>query len=59
MSFADDVIDSNGWACGNCSQWRIVKRHRDGDECAPYTEQCPECQDEAFDIFDVDGDDIP
>lgn len=53
-SFERRVLGDGGWMCGNCEHWRIIKRHRDGDECAPYIEECPECGDEAFDVF---GDD--
>jgi len=43
-----NVLDDKGAPCGNCGQWRILK---DGRE----VEECPECRDEAFDIFEVDA----
>lgn len=47
------VIDSSGDECGNCGEWRILKRYLDGDPCSPYIEQCWNCGDEAYDIYET------
>lgn len=41
------TIEAGGVDCGGCGQWRGLY----GDQ---YIEECPNCQDDEFDIFVVD-----
>lgn len=50
----NDVVNNGGEHCRNCSVpefpvWRVL----DGREI----EKCPNCGDEAFDVYDFDEDD--
>lgn len=50
----NDVVNEGGEHCRNCSTdespiWRVLK----GREI----ERCPNCGDEAFDVYDFDEDD--
>lgn len=68
MSNADQVIqtiiEACGQDCGNCGDWRnlVTERQADGSHWhnsvaagAPrIIEQCANCGDEAFDIYDLE-----
>lgn len=40
-----NVIQGGGENCRNCGQWRILRDRE--------IKECPQCGDEAFDIYDV------
>lgn len=62
--YLQSVIENKGQECGNCGAWRILKQIC-GDERSPVEavlmriiEECDECGDEAFDIYEI-ADDCP
>lgn len=70
MSEKDDwlqgVIGNHGQDCGNCGCWRILKTERQADGSPWHNsvaagspriiEECPDCRDEAYDIYEVADD---
>jgi len=68
------VISDRGAACGNCGHWRILQPAGDlitfdifeefgggQAEVRLYREieKCPNCGDEAYDIFEMDAREVP
>jgi hypothetical protein len=53
------TIDEGGAECGNCGAWRLLKPEyedaRSSIEAGSLRiiEDCPECGDEAFDIYEA------
>lgn len=52
--YIQNVIGNLGQECGNCGAWRILKP--DGPFGFRIIEECPECGDEEFDIYEAEED---
>lgn len=46
------VFSDGGDICGNCGQWRILKR-KPWESLTVTIEECGNCHDEEYNIFDV------
>jgi DNA-directed RNA polymerase subunit RPC12/RpoP len=57
--YIQSVIESRGQKCGNCGAWRLLKPEfedaRSSVEAGSLRiiEECRECGDEAFDIYEA------
>lgn len=58
------IVDAHGQDCGNCGNWRnlVTERRDDGSHwhnsvaagSSRIIEECTNCGDEAFDIYDLE-----
>jgi predicted RNA-binding Zn-ribbon protein involved in translation (DUF1610 family) len=56
--YIQSVIDNHGVECGNCGEFRILKSDTPfyeqwPDDLKNIIETCPNCGDEAYDIYEM------